>query len=424
MPSKNELAMQLDTAPEILHFRSDIRNIAHDMVEHSGHIKHGQTVLVYYDMPNPLANEIRLRCLAKGAKVKLYGRSFEQLAADLPGMGEAEIREYTKGEEEAYEGVDFVFYIGGAENQTDLRYIPAEQMSLYVERKGEIMRENFNKGAYVYTKWPTKREAAEDGLSYEESVRAYIEGCKHSWEEIEKVQAILIKKLNEGKKLTFIANKDDLDVSRRTVISMSIEDMTFINLTNKQNYPGSEVCSAPVLNSVEGQVYAPGKYIYHGRAMENIRLQFKDGKVVKASAEKGDEGLHEILDMDEGARYVGEIAFGTNSGLQRRFINELLCEKTAGSFHFALGNCYDITEYNGEPVNVNNGNTEDKTSNHWDITILMHESAGGGVVILDGEILQIDGFFIDPELSILNPKINKSAFYTSVSASANAQSRN
>jgi aminopeptidase len=422
MPSQKELATRLDTAPEILHFRSDIRKIAHDMVENSGSVKEGQTVLVYYDMANPLANEIRLRCLAKGARVKLYERSYSKLAIDLPGMGEGEIREYTKGEEEAYEGADFVFLIGGAEDEHAFGTISKKEKLYYLERKGEIMKQMYEKATYVITKWPTHKEAAQEGLSYEEYLQMYIEACNRPWEEIKKAQALLVRKLNEGKKLTFIANKDDLDVSKRTCVSMSIEDMTFVNSTVDRNYPGSEVFSAPVLNSVNGQIYAAGRYSYLGKVMENIRLEFKEGKVVKATAEKGDEGLQEILDMGEGARYLGEIAFGTNSGLNRRFHNPLLNEKTCGSFHFALGHCYEITEYNGEPVNVNNGNTEDKTQNHWDVTILMHESAGGGIVILDGEILQIDGFFIDPELSILNPKVNKSAFYTSVSASA--QSKN
>src|SRR4030042_7091542 len=138
--------------------------------------------------------------------------------------------------------------------------------------------------------------------------------------------------------------------------------------------------------------------------MKNIYLRIENGRIVEAYAEEGNDGLQALLNRDDkesgfGSRYFGECALGTNGGLLRRFFNPLLNEKVGGSFHMAIGSCYKITEYAGEPVNVNNGNTKDKTSLHWDLTILMHRRAdglGGGRVLVDGEEIQIDGRFLDP----------------------------
>ncbi len=196
---------------------------------------------------------------------------------------------------------------------------------------------------------------------------------------------------------------------------MSIDGMTFCNSTIDLNYPGSEVFSAPVLHSVNGQIYAEGEYLKDGYLIKNIFLKIENGRIVEAHADSGNEELQAILNRDDqkpgfGSRFFGEVALGTNPGLTRRFFNSLLNEKVGGSFHMAIGHCYSYNEYDGQPVKVNNGNTEDKTSLHWDLTILMHrkpDGSGGGRVIVDGEIIQLDGKFLDPDLAILNPKLKK-----------------
>ena len=139
--------------------------------------------------------------------------------------------------------------------------------------------------------------------------------------------------------------------------------------------------------------------------MRDIRFVIEDGKIVEAYAAENEAGLLRILSNGEGARYFGEVALGTNPGLTRRFFNPLLNEKVAGSFHMAEGHCYTHTEYDGKAVNVNNGNTDDRTTNHWDVTIQMTPQFGGGRVLVDGTLIQENGQFLDPRLAVLNPKI-------------------
>lgn len=243
-----------------------------------------------------------------------------------------------------------------------------------------------------------------------------MEACNQPWESIKAAQAKLKAKLDKGKKLQIIADGENPDPTKRTNVWMSIDEMTFANSTIDRNYPGSEVFSAPVLESVNGQIYADGEYLYDGQLMKNIHLFVENGRISEKSyAEENNEGFQKILSNENikpgevgGARYFGEIALGTNPGLTRRFFNTLLNEKVGGSFHMALGHCYTFEEYDGEPVHVNNGNIPEKTPNHWDLTILMHrkpDGTGGGKVILDDEVIQRDGKFEDPDLAILNPKI-------------------
>ena len=119
----------------------------------------------------------------------------------------------------------------------------------------------------------------------------------------------------------------------------------------------------------------------------------------EATASAGEADLNAILNTDEGARYFGEVALGTNPGLRRRLLNPLLNEKVGGSFHITPGRAYSRTEYHGRPVMLDNGNRSDV---HWDIAIPMLASFGGGRVLLDGALVQEDGRFLAPELSVLN----------------------
>jgi aminopeptidase len=115
-----------------------------------------------------------------------------------------------------------------------------------------------------------------------------------------------------------------------------------------------------------------------GREVSGVRLRFEDGKVVEASAEKGEEYLHSMLDSDEGARYLGELGIGTNYGIPRATRNILFDEKLGGTVHLAVGRSYAET------------GGENDSSMHWDLICDLRE---GGALFADGEIVQQDGVF-------------------------------
>lgn len=387
-----------------------IHNTARAMVETSLKVQAGQKVLIWFDGPGlPLVKEMYHACMAKGAQVSFHRRDYEADAVEIAQMTPDEIRAKFVEEKRLVDESDAILLVRNPENPLAMDTLPPELRSAYNQGRSEAHHRrliDLKDGGVNWCLfiWPTQYEADKEGLSLPEYQKAYFEACNQPWEAIKKAQGKLKEKLDRANRITLIANENEKDPMKRTHLSMSIEGMTFINSSIEKNYPGSEVFSAPVIDSVEGQVYADGEYIYDGHLMKNIYLKFEKGQVVEARAEEGNVGLQEILAQGKGARYLGEIALGTNPGLRRRFFNDLLNEKVGGSFHIAVGHCYEYKEADGQPVNVNNGNLEgeppDKTPNHWDLTILMHK---GGRVILDEEVIQENGIFLDPELAVLNP---------------------
>lgn len=392
-----------------------IRNTAGAIVEDAGKVKSGQKVLVWFDAPGiELVQQIDLRCKALDAEIRFFMRDYEGDAAALADLDEAGVRDMFDEEAGLMDWAENVLIVRNPEDPEAMGRAPKDKAAVYMQRYSEVHKHRFD-GTVDWTLflWPTEYEAEKEGLSHKEYFRQVMEACSQPWGEIKKAQAKLKERLDRGSLLELHANEDDPDKMKQTHVTMSIEGMTFCNSTIDRNYPGSEVFSAPVLHSVNGQIYAEGEYLEDGHLMKNIFLRIENGRIVEAHAEEGNEGLQAILDRDDkepgfGSRFFGEVALGTNPGLTKRFFNPLLNEKVGGSFHMAVGRCYSHTEYAGDQVHVNNGNTEDKTSLHWDLTILMHRKAdgfGGGRVVVDGDMIQQDGKFIDPALEILNPKI-------------------
>lgn len=391
-----------------------IHNTARAMVEQSLKVQSGQKVLIWYDPPGlPMVKEMYNACMAHGAEVSFHMRDIEADAREIMNLTPEQIRERNAEEKRLVDEADAVLLVRNPENPLAMDNVPADLRAAYNQGRSEAHHRrliDLKDGGvnWCLFLWPTQYEADKEGLSLPEYQKVYFEACNQPWGAIKIAQSKLKDRLDKAKTITLIANEDDDDPAKRTHLRMSIEDMTFINSTIEKNYPGSEVYSAPVIDSVEGQVYAAGEYIYDGHLMKNIYFRFEKGQIIEAIAEEGNEGLQEILSQGKGAKYLGEVALGTNPGLRRRFFNDLLNEKVGGSFHIAIGHCYEFKEADGQPVNVNNGNLEgeppDRTPNHWDLTILMHK--GGRIVLNDEEIIQENGIFLDPELAVLNPQNN------------------
>jgi aminopeptidase len=247
---------------------------------------------------------------------------------------------------------------------------------------------------WILSRVPTREEAARDGFaSYEDYLVYFYEGCDQPWDAIGKTQQKLIGCFNEGKGLHF-TNSDGTD------IRLSIDAHTFANSLIGRNLPGSEFFSGPVRESVNGRLVSKGYFSQSdgtGRThvMKDIELELVDGRIVKATAAEGQEGLDAILNTDAGSRYFGEIGIGTNPHYRLHSANGMLVEKISGSFHLAIGECYG-NKYLGEDVLMANGN---KSAIHWDITTMLRGKEGR--MELDGHLIQENGEWIAcPELGI------------------------
>ncbi len=186
--------------------------------------------------------------------------------------------------------------------------------------------------------------------------------------------------VRQQKLVDFLQGKTDYRVvaANGTDIRMSLAGRTWINCDGHENFPDGEVFTGPVETSVNGIVHFSFPAVHIGREVQDVVLRFKDGKVIDASASKGEDFLISMLDMDGGSRLLGECAIGTNYNIQQYTRNTLFDEKIGGTVHFALGAGYPET-----------GNTN-QSGLHWDMVVDLRK---GGFVEIDGEKVNVGGKF-------------------------------
>jgi aminopeptidase len=177
-----------------------------------------------------------------------------------------------------------------------------------------------------------------------------------------------------------------------TDLRFSIKGIGIIPCVGERNIPDGEVFTAPVKDSVEGQVTFNAPAVYRGIPFDQVRLKFSKGKIVEARAGDKSRQLEQIFDSDAGARYVGEFSLGLNPYLHQPIRDILFDEKIAGSFHFTPGQAYEEAD---------NGN---RSQVHWDLVCLQDRSHGGGRIFFDGKLVREDGRFVTKELAGLNPE--------------------
>jgi aminopeptidase len=267
-----------------------------------------------------------------------------------------------------------------------------EKAKLYNDIVTDARRHRETNPFFTITVLPVPEDAVLDQITYEEYLELFFRMCDVDWDKIDKAHHILIERLNRANILRF-TNNDGTD------LTMDVTGFTFANSLVSKNVPGSEVFSAPHKTSVNGKIVAKGRFVPKDdkELVEDIVLEFKDGRVISYDAAVGLEILQKQIETDEGSCYVGEIGIGTNPALRKHVVNSLMVEKIGGSFHVALGRAYSFDEYLGVPVKVDNGN---RSKIHWDITTMLIGKQGR--IYADGEVIMEDGYFLDPHLSALN----------------------
>jgi len=189
-----------------------------------------------------------------------------------------------------------------------------------------------------------------------------------AWRTVSKKQQRLVDWLNKARQIHVVGPDTDL--------KLEVTDRKWINCDGHENFPDGEIFTGPIEDSLNGHIRYTYPACYFGREVEDVRLQFKDGKVIKATAAKNEQVLLKMLESDKGAKYVGEFAFGTNSGIQRFTKNVLFDEKIGGTIHLALGKGYPES------------GSKNKSAIHWDMVCDLRD---GGEVRVDGTLFLKDG---------------------------------
>jgi aminopeptidase len=273
--------------------------------------------------------------------------------------------------------------IRGADNMSENSDVPSDRMSLYARVIRPVLDQRVNKTRWVVLRWPTPSMAQSAGMSTEAFENLYFDVCTMDYRKMAKAMIPLWKRMKSANRVHIKSPGTDLKFSIKGIGAKMCEGLL--------NIPDGEVFSCPVRDSVQGHIQFNTPTIYSGTKFENVRLEFQDGKVIKATG-SNEKRLNEILDTDAGARYIGEFAIGFNPYILNPMCDILFDEKIAGSLHFTPGQAYEICD---------NGN---RSAVHWDMVLIQRKEWGGGEIWFDGELIRKDGLFVTRDLKPLNPQ--------------------
>jgi aminopeptidase len=361
-----------------------LKKLARVLVDYSVEAGEGEQVLLAgAAVGEPLIKEVYARLLDVGAT------PIPQIA--LPGMQELFFEHATEIHYEKtppvirsiYEGADAVISVMAPHNTRALAGVDPRKQQALGKRDKAIQDMVLERERWALTLFPTQALAQESEMGLEEYEEFVFEAMALNekapvryWREKAEEQGRLIERLEEAREVRIVGPETDL--------TLSIEGRRFINGDGRHNMPCGEVFTGPVEDSAKGEIYFGVPVAVAGREVLGVRLSFEEGRVVKASAEKGEEFLNAMLDADEGARYLGELGIGTNYSIRRATKNILFDEKLGGTVHLAIGRSYAKT-----------GGKND-SSVHWDLICDLRE---GGELYADGEIIERDGAFPDFEFA-------------------------
>jgi aminopeptidase len=273
--------------------------------------------------------------------------------------------------------------IRGSHNANENADVPSDRMALYTKTTRPVLNYRVDKTRWVVLRWPSPSMAQSANMSTEAFENFYFDVCTMNYRKMAKAMAPLEKRMKTADRVHLKAPGTDLTFSIKGIGAKSCD--------GKLNIPDGEVFSCPVKDSVNGVIQFNTPTLYSGTRFENVRLGFKNGKVVEATSNK-EKRLNEILDTDAGARYVGEFAIGFNPYIENPMTDILFDEKISGSLHFTPGQAYGIAD---------NGN---RSAVHWDMVLIQRPEWGGGEIWFDDELIRKDGQFVPKDLRPLNPE--------------------
>jgi aminopeptidase len=354
------------------------------LTRHSTALKPGEKVLIdAYDVPDDFV--IALVRAVRAAKatpfVQLHHARVSRelaLAATEEQFSLASALELARMKK-----MDAYIAIRGSHNITEMSDVPDDRQQLIMARMRPVLDWRINKTKWVVLRWPTSSMAQQAQQSTEAFEDFYFKVCTLDYGRMAPGMKALKALMDKTDRVHIKGPGTDL--------RFSIKGIGAVSCGGDRNIPDGEVFTAPVRDSVEGEITFNTPTIYQGVAFENIRLAFAKGRVIDATG-SNTEALNRILDSDAGARFIGEFAIGFNPHILHPMRDILFDEKIAGSFHFTPGQAYSV------------GGNGNKSRIHWDMVNIQRPDYGGGEIWFDGKLIRKDGLFTVPALKKLDPE--------------------
>lgn len=365
---------------------SRMTKLAKLLVNYSCEVKKGEKVYITtQSIPAEMDCELIKEVYAQGG-MPFHHKTDARISREINKGISKEQLEFKVGYDLPFmKDMDAYIAIRGYDNDVEMSDVPHSQTEMINEILGSpVLNERVNNTKWVILRWPTPSMAQRANMSTEAFEDFYFDVCTLDYNKLKEAEKLLIDVMNRTDKVRIVG-------PGKTDILFSIKDIPACGCWGDRNIPDGEVYTAPVRNSVNGLIEFNAPTIYNGKPFDNIILTFKDGKIIDATG-SDTKGINDILDSDEGARYVGEFSLGVNPKIDRPMRDILFDEKISGSIHFTPGRAYEEA-WNGNDSKI-----------HWDLVMIQTKEYGGGEIYFDDVLIRKDGIFVIDELKPLNPE--------------------
>jgi len=365
-----------------------MQRLAELLVRHSVRVQPGEKVLIEaYDIPTDMTVALIKAVAAVGGQPLVSTYQQPVLRALYQAASADQMQLIGAVERQRMEGVQCYIGMRGSNNTSEMSDVPRDKMDLYERHWWNHVHSQVRvpKTKWVVLRWPSPAMAQSAGMSTEAFEDYYFNVCAGvDYDAMQRAMEPLEALMRRTDQVHIKGPGTDL--------RFSIKGIGVVPCFGERNIPDGEIYTCPVKTSVEGYITYNCETLYRGTLFTNVHFAFDQGKIVKAEAGANTAKLNEILDSDEGARYLGEWSFGVNPYISNPMRDTLFDEKIAGSFHLTPGQCYK---------EASNGND---SQIHWDIVCRQDPAVGGGEIWFDGVLIRKDGRFVLPELQGLNPE--------------------
>lgn len=366
-----------------------VEKLAYNLVNYSCRLKKGENVLikVYGEgEERSLVMAIIQEVYKVGANPFVWNHDPQIMRELLKKCNDEQIKTWAESDLMLMKKMDAYIGVWGGNNNAENSSIKEDNYKIYEKFYLDPvhMHQRVKNTKWVVLNYPTSSMAQQASMSTDEFEDFYFKVCNLDYSKMDKAMDNLVNLMNKTDRVKIIGEGTNLE--------FSIKNIPAIKCAGIMNIPDGEVFTAPVRDSVNGVLSYNTPSLYSdGFTYENIKLEFKNGKIVNA-ASNDNERINKIFDTDEGARYIGEFAIGVNPYITKPMKDTLFDEKIMGSFHFTPGACYDEAP---------NGN---KSTIHWDLVCIQTKEYGGGEMYFDDVLIRKDGVFVVDELKCLNPE--------------------
>ena len=367
---------------------SRIEKLAKTIVNYSCKLKKGEKILIksYGEgEERNLVTAIINEAYKIGASPFVWNHDPHIMRELLKQCNEDQMKTWAKSDLMLMKEMDAYVGIWGGLNSAENSSVKMENNKIYEKfyLNPVHMKERVKNTKWVVMNYPTAAMAQQASMSTDEFEDFYFKVCNLDYSKMSKAMDNLVKLMDKTDKVRIVGKGTDL--------TFSIKGIPAIKCAGEMNIPDGEVFTAPVKNSINGVLTYNTPSLYSdGFTYENIKFEFKNGKIIDASC-NDTKRINKILDTDAGSRYIGEFAIGVNPYITEPMKDILFDEKIMGSFHFTPGSCYD------EAPNGNDSQI------HWDLVCIQTKKYGGGEIYFDDKLIRKDGLFVIDSLKCLNP---------------------